>query len=112
LLLLATVATAAILVALTAYLAWTSKREQRPDPAAECFASFARKLEKAKVAARTPAEAPAAYARRAQARLPGCAAEIERIVGRYLAARYEPDPGNGALLELEQLVKRFRPLRG
>ena len=61
---------------------------------------------------RAPGEGPAAYAHRAQTVLPGCAAEIERIVGRYLAARYEPDPAQSALLELETLVKRFRPAPG
>lgn len=109
LLMLATVATAAILTLLTIYLGWSFRRQRNVDPAARSFAEFNRKLRRADVEPRHAAESPRAYAHRARERLPDAAADIERIVASYLAARYEPDRERTSLAELEQLVRQFRP---
>jgi hypothetical protein len=106
---LAVAATAALLVALTLYLGWTSRRHRRGDRAARSFARFAHALEAARVRPQLLGEGPQAYALHAAAALPRAAGEITAIVGKYLAARYEPDADGAALAELEQRVREFRP---
>jgi transglutaminase-like putative cysteine protease len=108
LLTLAAIATAALLVALTLYLGWTSHRHRRGDRAARCFARFTRALEAAHVRPQLLGEGPHAYALHAAAVLPRAAGEITSIVGRYLAARYEPDADGSALADLERRVGQFR----
>jgi hypothetical protein len=105
---LVVVATTTILAFLTVYLGWTFRRQRNVDAAAQSFARFGRKLRNADVAPRLMSEAPRAYAERARSKLPHAAADIDRIIASYLAARYEPDPGGVSSAELALLVGRFR----
>jgi transglutaminase-like putative cysteine protease len=102
------VVTAAILTLLTLYLGWTFRRQRNVDAAAQSFAKFTRKLRNADVAPRLAGEGPRAYALRARGKLPHAAADIDRVVARYLEARYEPDPTGASSAELALLVSRFR----
>jgi hypothetical protein len=108
LLMLAAVAIATLLAALTLYLGWTSHRHRRGDRAARCFARFTRVLEAARVRPQLLGEGPHSYALHAAAALPRAAGEITAIVGKYLAARYEPDADGSALADLERRVSQFR----
>jgi hypothetical protein len=108
LLTLAVVATAALLVALALYLGWTSHRHRRGDRAARSFARFTRALEAARVRPQLLGEGPQTYASHAATALPRAAGDITAIVGRYLAARYEPDADGSALADLERRVAQFR----
>lgn len=111
LLLLSLLSTGSVVIALAVYLGWRSRERRPPDPAARCFARFAKKLSRAKVPTRQPGEGPVAYAARARALVPEAAPEIQRVVRSYLAARYEPDPGGRQLDALRRRVKRFHPRR-
>lgn len=111
LLLLSLLSTGAVVIGLAVYLGWRSRERGKPDPAARCFARFAKKLSRAKVPPRRPGEGPAAYAVRARALLPKAAPQIAAILRSYLAARYEPDPHGRQLARLRGLVKDFRPRR-
>jgi len=102
-----------LLLALAAPLAllagaWWALRRPRPDPAAAAWSRFRRRLARRGVRA-TPADAPWAYARRAERRLPRHAAAIRRITALYVAARYAPRPDPRAVRALERAVARFRP---
>ena len=108
LLTLASLATAALLVALTLYLGWTLHRHRRGDRALQCFARFARKLEAVNVRPRELGEGPRDYAQRAARELPRVAGEIAAIAQSYLAARYELDSDGIALADLERRVGQFR----
>lgn len=109
LLLLTAIATASILLVLSAYFSWTRSRRQRPDPAARSFRRFVAKLAKLKVAPRAATETASDYANRAKLRLPQRATAIDTIVGTYLRARFEPDEDRRSLMRLQRLVKAFRP---
>lgn len=111
LLLLCLLSTGALVIALAAYLGWRSSERRAKDPAARCFARFASKLSRARVPPRRPGEGPAAYVARARALIPGAGHEIQSVLGSYLAARYEPDPGGRQLARLRRLVRRFHPQR-
>ncbi|HVY63306.1 MAG TPA: DUF4129 domain-containing protein, partial [Gammaproteobacteria bacterium] len=105
------VATVLVLLGLRLLAGWRERRRTTIDPAARLFAAFARRLARLDVAPRAPGETPAAYAARAAIALPPAAADIGAIVTAYQRARYEPDPGNAALAELQRRVGAFRPRR-
>ena len=109
---LAVIGTIVILATLTLYLAWSFRRQRNVDAAAQTFVALVRKLAKAGVPPPAPGEPPRAYAARAAQALPAAAADIDCIVARYLAARYEPDGARTALAELNRLVAQFRPNAG
>ena len=88
--------------------AWWALRRPAPDPAAAAWARFRRRLARRGVRA-APADAPWAYARRAERRLPSHAAAIRRITALYVAARYGPRPDDRTVRALERAVARFRP---
>jgi transglutaminase-like putative cysteine protease len=104
---LAVAATAVLLIALSAHLAWRRRRRKRIDPAAACFAAFGRRLERRRVRARGPAETPHAYAERAAASLPRAAEDIRAVTALYLRARYEPDADGAVLAALRAQVASF-----
>lgn len=108
---LATVTTALLLVALSVYLAWTFRARRKLDRASRCFARFSAKLARIDVEPPGATEMPADYAARAGRRVPRLAAEIDRVVGAYLSARYEPDERGESLLRFERLVEDFRPAK-
>jgi hypothetical protein len=108
---LAAVATVALLLVLSMSMAWRRRRRSVFDPAASCFASFVRQLQRLQVPARAPSEAPRAYAERATRTLPHAAAHIRGIVELYLRARYEPDTDGAALAALTAEVAAFRTVR-
>jgi protein-glutamine gamma-glutamyltransferase len=97
---------ALLLGALTLYLGRLYRSRRPRDRAARCFERFARKLGRT-VRPRRPSEAPSAFGIRAAAALPTVAGDIERIVGTYLKARYEPDVDGRALASLEAAVRSF-----
>jgi transglutaminase-like putative cysteine protease len=103
--------TIAVLVALSAYLAWRCRRSVHRDPAARWFERFAAKLRRARVERPAPGEGPVAYGRRAKRALPASASDIDRIVATYLRARYEPDHDRRGLTDLASLVRGFKPAR-
>ena len=98
-----------ILFFTAAVLAWRAHTRERVDVAARQFARFVARLRRAGVPERAMTETPAAYAARAAAALPDYAGEIGSIVGSYLAARYERDPGAQHLEQLRERVGAFRP---
>jgi hypothetical protein len=108
---LAAVATVALLLGLSMYLAWRQRRRIAFDPAASCFAGFVRHLQRLQVPARAPCEGPRAYAERAAGTLPHAAARIRGVVDLYLRARYEPDADGAALAALAAEVAAFRAVR-
>ncbi len=109
-LMLMTVVTLSVLMgALTLFLGLRIRSSHHRDPAARRFAQFCRKLARLSVEPIRAGETPSAYAERAEAALPANANAIRAITSAYLAARYEPDPSGGALVELESLVKAFNP---
>ena len=108
---LATVATVALLLGLSIYLAWRQRRRTAFDPAASCFAGFVRHLQRLQVPARAPCEGPRAYAERAAGTLPHAAARIRGVIDLYLRARYEPDADGAALAALAAEVAAFRAVR-
>ncbi|HEU4617702.1 MAG TPA: DUF3488 and transglutaminase-like domain-containing protein [Gammaproteobacteria bacterium] len=109
---LAAAATLLLLGALAAYLSWTQLRGRRLDQAARALRRFSRKLVRLGVAARRPAESPAAYAARAARSLPEASPAIHAVVDAYHAARYAPDPDGAAEQRLRRLVAAFRaPLK-
>jgi hypothetical protein len=107
LLVLAVAATMVLLTALGAYLTWRRRQRHGVDPAAACFAAFARRLARHDVRAREPCESPKAYADRAAESLPHFADEIRAVVALYLRARYEPDADGAALIALRTHVAAF-----
>jgi protein-glutamine gamma-glutamyltransferase len=108
---LAAVTTVILLLALSVYMAWRQRRRSVSDPAASCFTSFVRHLQRLEVAARAPNEGPRAYAERAARTLPHAAPRIRGIVELYLRARYEPDVDGAALTALAAEVAAFRAVR-
>jgi protein-glutamine gamma-glutamyltransferase len=108
---LAAVTTVVLLLGLSIYLAWRQRRRTAFDPAASCFASFVRHLQRLQVPARAPSEGPRAYAERAAVNLPYQATRIRGVVDLYLRARYEPDADGAALAALAAEVAAFRTLR-
>jgi transglutaminase-like putative cysteine protease len=90
-------------------LAWQAHKREKTDLPARQFARFVARLRRAGVPERIASETPAAYAQRAAATLPQCAAEIDSIVRWYLAARYEPDPDACRLTRLSECIRGFRP---
>ena len=108
---LAVATTVALLLGLSAYLAWRQRRRTAIDAAALHFASFVRYLQRLKVPTRAPSEGPLAYAERAASRLPHAAAHIRGVADLYLRARYEPDAGGAALAALAAEVAAFRAVR-
>jgi transglutaminase-like putative cysteine protease len=98
-----------LLGALSIYLAWIYRIGRRNDPAARYFARFGRKLGRARVAPRRPAEGPLDYGSRAAQAIPSASERIEEITEAYVKARYEPDDGRDQLERLKQLVKGFNP---
>ena len=108
---LAAVTTVTLLLVLSIYMAWRQRRRSVFDPAASCFESFVRQLQRLQVSARAPSEAPRAYAERATRSLPHAAGHIRGIVDLYLRARYEPDTDGAALAALTAEVAAFRTVR-
>ncbi len=95
----------------TLQLAWRRRRRTPVDEAARQLTAFTRRLARLDVAPRALTEGPAAYAARAQSRLPHAAADIGAIVSAYLRARYERDSDRSALAELRARVASFRAAR-
>jgi transglutaminase-like putative cysteine protease len=106
--LLAVGATLLLVAALGAYLSWAQRRVRRADRAARDFARLCRKLARCDIDPRRPAEAPADYAARAAAALPGASLAIREIVAAYHAARYDPGADRAAEERLRRLVNEFR----
>jgi len=111
LLLLCVGATLAGSLLVTLQLAWRRRRRTPVDEAARELAAFTRRLAHLDVAPRAPTEGPAAYAARAESRLPHAAGEIRAIIAAYLRARYERDADLAALAELRTRVSAFRAAR-
>ncbi len=98
-----------LLGALSLHLAWTYRSGRRHDAAARYFAKFCRKLSRANVAPRRPAEGPVDFGRRAAETVPNASIEIAEITDAYVRARYEPDHGRSQLERLKHLVRGFKP---
>ncbi len=99
---------AAVMMALTAWLAWRS-RTSRPPEALRLYREFCRRLEKAGLA-RAPEEGPQDFAARVARERPPLGAEAGRIVNLYVTLRYAPPLANEAVLPaLRRAVRKFRP---
>ena len=109
LMIMTVVATALLMVALTAYLGHRLKRDIDRDPAAKLFHKFERKLRRLEIKPMRTGETPTTFAQRAATALPAYAETIATITATYLAARYEPDRDSRALVDLKSRVDQFSP---
>ncbi len=100
--------TALLLIALTAYLAFSFHRAARVDEAQRIYLRFCRRLARLRLI-RNPQETATAFASRAGRARPDLAAEIAAITRHYLSVRYEPGGGTDDLLALRNLVRSFKP---
>jgi len=100
-------ATVAMLVGLTIWLGFASRRHEHRDPAARVFARFGAALRRREIDLPHPGETPTAYAARASRLLPEARDAITAIAACYLRARYEADASGAALRELKAEVGDF-----
>ena len=83
-------------------------RAARPDPTAAAYARFCARLARRGLTRRA-SEGPEAFRRRAVAASPHLAPAINMISDLYIRLRYGDAADNGELLQLQRLVKTFRP---
>jgi protein-glutamine gamma-glutamyltransferase len=98
---------AAFFVALSAYLAWTSREPARDWPA-RLHGEVVRRLHRREIVPGY-AEGPVEFLDRAAAACPDLAGDIEKIRDVYSALRYGPRPSAAELSRLKHLVNRLRP---
>ena len=98
-----------LLSVLMVYLTWAFQAKRHEDAAARYFRSFCRKLGRANIPPRRPAEGPVDFGRRATEALPDAPANIEDITDAYVRVRYEPESGASELERLKQVVRSFKP---
>jgi len=108
LIILLTTLVAALMLALTIWLAW----RLRPPPVPETlrlYREFCRRLEKAGLP-RAPQEGPRDYAARIGAERPALAPAADQVTHLYMALRYEPNTDEATLVGiLRREVQAFRP---
>ena len=100
---------ASLLVLGVAAALWPRLAVIRCDPASRAYQRFCRALARCGIA-RSAAEAPEDYARRAVSLRPDLGNEIRRITRLYLASRYGPESGDSPR-DLKNAVAGFRPTR-
>ncbi len=97
----------AVLIGLFALLMLRRLRGRGADPALALYFKFCRKLGKRGIT-RAAHEGPEDFAARAARLQPQLAAPIRDITARYVALRYEQQPGATALAELRRVVAAFK----
>jgi len=108
---LAMVISAAILVGIMSLL-MLHRGRARPDPAVRAYRRFCQRLTRCGIA-RHSHEGPRDYCRRVAGRRPDLAAEVKAITRLYIGLRYgQAAAENGALSQLNERVRRFRPGTG
>ncbi len=99
---------AGVAVLIGTWLALRELRTTRPDAVRAAYDRFCRKLARRGVP-RDPAEGPRSFAERAALCLPAHAAAISDISRRYADLRYGGISAVGALPELQQRIRAFKP---
>jgi hypothetical protein len=103
-----TVLVAAIMLALTLWLAWRLRTPRDPETV-RLYREFCRRLERAGLA-RAPQEGPQDFAARIAAARPALAQPVAQITRIYVALRYESRAHRRSLIELlRREVRAFRP---
>jgi hypothetical protein len=102
-----TISVAAIMLALTLWLA-LRLRAPSPPEALRLYREFCRRLAQAGIA-RAPHEGPRDFAERVAAARPALAAEVSQVTRLYTALRYEAGADDALLAALRREVRAFRP---
>ena len=100
-------ATVALLVLLTAYLAWRF-RPRPTDPASRCYQTACRRLAKISLH-RAPEEGPTDFAHRVALFQPEVAKAVNEITRLYVKDRYEGGLADEEMNRLRTQVEQFRP---
>ncbi len=100
--------TVIVLLLLVALVLFLPRHRRGPDPAADAWERFCRKLARAGLQ-RAPHEGPKDYTERVAARRPDLATAVREVANRYVASRYQPpDTESDHLRALQRSVAAFR----